>query len=529
LEYIKEIGYKTISTLMKPEDMLRRTEPVLVTGSTGYVGGRLVPLLLSSGYRVRAMARSMKKLQGRKWSNHPGLELVQADLYDPGSLRKAVEGCSTAYYLVHSMNPENRDFAEADRLAASNFADASAKTGLERIIYLGGLGRESADLSTHLKSRAEVGNILQTGSTPVTILRSAHILGSGSASFEILRYLAERMPVMLIPAGILKTRIQPICIRNVLKYLTGCLEKEETTGRTFDIGGPDILDYRRLIELYVEVKGLRKPVFIAPRFLSASQLGYKFSISLAKLVIPVPSSIVEPLLKGAANESIAENNQITRIIPQDLMTCREAIGRAIQKDSLKIVETRWTDAGDLNPPEWVHWGDAPYAGGTLLQGGFRVVVAASPEEIWPLISKIGGNNGWYYGDFLWRLRGWMDNLAGGVGLRRGRRHPENLLVGDALDFWRVLEVSPPRHLILVAEMKLPGEALLDFEIIPSDSGAELRLGTRFRPNGLYGVFYWYALLPFHDILFGGMLREVATRVNRPVINGPFKFRPGPVW
>ncbi len=529
MEFLKEIGYKIISKSIKSEDMPMRTEPVLVTGSTGYVGGRLVPLLLSSGYRVRAMARSMNKLKGRKWSNHPGLELVQADLYDPGSLREAVEGCSAAYYLVHSMNPQNRDFVEADRLAARNFADAAARAGLGRIIYLGGLGRESAELSTHLKSRAEVGKILQKGPTPVTILRAAHILGSGSASFEILRYLAERMPIMLIPARILKTRIQPICIRNVLRYLTVCLEKEETTGRTFDIGGPDILDYRALIELYAEEKGLRKPLFIAPRFLSASQLGYKCSISLARFLIPVPSSIMEPLLKGAVNETIAENHQITQIIPQDLITCREAIRRAIQKDSLKIVETHWTDAGDLNPPEWVHCGDAPYAGGTLLQGGFRVVLATSPEEIWSVVSRIGGNNGWYYGDFLWRLRGWMDTLAGGVGLRRGRRHPETLLVGDALDFWRVLDVSPPKRLILLAEMKLPGEAILDFEIIPSGSGSELRLGTRFRPRGLYGVFYWYTLLPFHNILFGGMLREVATRVAQPVINGPLKFKPGPVW
>jgi hypothetical protein len=210
------------------------------------------------------------------------------------------------------------------------------------------------------------------------------------------------------------------------------------------------------------------------------------------------------------------------------MTCREAIRRAIQKDSLQIVETRWTDAGELTPPEWVYSGDAPYAGGTLLQGGFKVVLDAKPVEIWSVISRVGGGNGWYYGNTLWKIRGWMDTLAGGVGLRRGRRHPEQLYVGDALDFWRVLEVSPPNRLILVAEMKLPGEAILDFSVVRLEKGAELRLGTRFRPKGLYGILYWYVLLPFHDILFGGMLREVAKKVAKPVLSGPVRFKPGPI-
>ena len=210
------------------------------------------------------------------------------------------------------------------------------------------------------------------------------------------------------------------------------------------------------------------------------------------------------------------------------MTCREAIKRAIQKDSLRIVETRWTDAGELKPPEWLQKGDAPYAGGTLLKGGFSVTLQALPEEVWPIISGIGGQNGWYYGDFLWQIRGWMDSLAGGVGLRRGRRHPEKLLVGDALDFWRVLKVEPPKRLILVAEMKLPGEAILDFELVNAEANqTEIRLSTRFRIRGFYGQIYWYALLPFHDLLFGGMLRNISTRINRPILKGPEKFKPGP--
>lgn len=497
-----------------------RTQPVLVTGATGYVGGRLVPRLLTAGYRVRAMARSLDKLRGRVWSDHPSLEFVQVDLQDHASLKKGIQGCFAAYYLVHSMNPEHQDFALADRRAARNFVHAVEKAKMERVIYLGGLGGESIDSSPHLKSRAEVGQILKSGTVPLTFLRSAHILGSGSASFEILRYLAERLPIILIPARVVDTKVQPICIRNVLNYLVGCLEKDETLGQTFDIGGPNIITYRQLIELYAEEAGLRKPILITPRSLPISNIGRKFGISLAKLVLPLPPSISEPLLRGATNQVVVMDDRITKIIPQDMMTCRDAIRRAIQKESLQLVETRWTDAGELKPPEWVHVGDAPYAGGTLLQGGFRVGLLASPEEIWPVISRIGGQTGWYYGDLLWQLRGLMDSLVGGVGLRRGRRHPEHLLVGDALDFWRVLEVEPPKRLILVAEMKLPGEAIMEFNVVPLGSWTELNLHTRFRSRGLYGMLYWYALLPFHDLLFGGMLKEMAKRVAKPIISGP---------
>jgi uncharacterized protein YbjT (DUF2867 family) len=504
------------------------TKPILVTGATGYVGGRLIPLLLASGYKVRAMARSLEKLQGRAWSNHPDLELAEADILDPRSLERALSGCFAAYYLIHSMNSAQYNFAVADRTGAGNFVKALSGSGLERIIYLGGLGGYADDLSPHLKSRAEVGSILKSGPVPVTIFNSAHILGSGSASFEMLRYLVERLPLIIIPPAVIDTRIQPICIRNVLKYLTACLEKEETTGQTYDIGGPDILTYRDLLELYAKETGLRKPVIIAPRSLPFLAIGRRLSYALVKLLLPVPRSVSGSLLMGAAIEVVVKDNSVKKLIPQELMTCSEAIRRAIQKDSLQIVETRWTDAGELKPPEWVYSGDAPYAGGTLLQGGFKVSLDARPDEIWPIISRVGGGNGWYYGNFLWKIRGWMDTLAGGVGLRRGRRHPEQLFVGDALDFWRVLEVTPPNRLILVAEMKLPGEAILEFDIVTSGKGAELRLGTRFRPRGLYGILYWYVLLPFHDILFGGMMREVAEKVGRPILSGPEKFRPGPI-
>jgi len=506
-----------------------RNQTVLVTGATGYVGGRLVLRLLAADYTVRAMGRSMDKLRGRTWSDHPRLELAQADIHDPASLKKAFHGCSTAFYLIHSMNPEHPDFAASDRHAAHNFINASNDSGLDRIIYLGGLGGDSPESSRHLKSRVEVGDILCSGDVPTTILRSGQILGSGSVPFEMLRYLAERLPLIIIPSSILDTEMQPICIRNVLNYLVACLDRPETIGRSYDIGGPEVLSYRRLFEIYSEETGIRKPIFITPG-LPTRKLGRRFAIGLAKLVLPLPPSISEPLLEGAGSLALAGDDHIKSIIPQCLMTCRESIRRAIQKDSLQIVETRWTDAGKLKPPEWAHAGDAHYAGGTLLQGGFKVELAAEPKDVWPIISRIGGNNGWYYGDLLWQIRGWMDSMVGGVGLRRGRRHPKQLLVGDALDFWRVLEVKAPQRLILVAEMKLPGEAILDFELVPHGRDRmEIFLGTRFRSKGLYGLAYWYVLLPFHDLLFGGMLREVARMVDRPIINGPYKYRPGPIY
>jgi uncharacterized protein YbjT (DUF2867 family) len=427
------------------------------------------------------------------------------------------------------MNPEHRAFfADADRQLARNFIEAAERAGLKRIIYLGGAGVYGPELSPHLKSRMEVGRILQSESIPVTILNAAIILGSGSASFEILRYFVERFPVMIIPSRVIDTRIQPISIINALKYLSGCLEKEETTGQTYDIGGPDILTYRQLINLYAEITELRKPLIFSPSFLPSFAIGQRIAFFLARIILPLPPSILHPLLEGAVNEVIVRDYRIRKIIHQKLLSCEDVIRRAIKKDSLKIVETRWTDAGNLKPPEWAQEGDAPYAGGTLLRGGFRVKLMASPFDIWNVISRIGGNNGYYYGDILWRIRGWMDTLAGGAGLRRGRRHPEKLFVGDALDFWRVLEVAPPERLILVAEMKLPGEAILEFEINSEENNiSELKIATRFRPRGLYGMLYWYAMLPFHNLLFGGMLKAIAKRVKSPVVQKPEKFMPGP--
>jgi uncharacterized protein YbjT (DUF2867 family) len=505
-----------------------KKQTILVTGSTGYIGGRLIQQLLDAGHNVVATARSRYKLRSRPWNDHPNLKIIKADLLVEVSLEKIFNGCDVAYYLVHSLISKNYDFATADRRAAQNFVIASEVSSLKRIIYLGGIGGDKPGDSRHLKSREEVRKILKSGRVPVTTFKSGHILGSGSASFELLRYLSERTPFYIVPKRIIDTKIQPICVRNVIFYLVKCLEKEETIGQDYSIGGPEVLTYRKLFETYANCVGLRQPVFIDP-LTPPFRLGTKLALMVAKFIVPLPPGISLPLLEGMHVEIVAEENKIQEIIPQKLMIICESINRAIQKDSLKIVDTRWTDAGEIKPPEWLYKGDAPYSGGTLLQGGYKMTIDCTPEEIWNVISRIGGYNGWYYGDSLWKIRGWLDDLAGGVGLRRGRRDPEKLYVGDALDFWRVLVVEPPKKLILLAEMKLPGEAILNFEITPLKNGTELKIGTRFKPLGLYGITYWYTLLPFHNLLFGGMFKEIAKKIKKRTISGPEKYRPGKLY
>lgn len=491
------------------------TKPVLVTGATGYVGGRLVMKLLGDGYRVRAMARSKAKLAARSWAGQAGLELVEADARDLESLRKACAGCRVAYYLIHSMNPETKDFAQADRQAAENMKQAAAAAGLERIVYLGGLIPEDQGMSHHLASRAEVGDILASGSVPVTIFRAAMILGSGSVSFEIMRYLVDRLPVMITPAWV-RTPVQPISIRNVLGYLVQCLHHEETIGRTFDICGPEVMTYQDLFQIYAREAGLPRRRILPIPFLTP-----KLSSYWIHLVTPVHSSIAVPLAEGLSNTVVCRDNSIKAIIPQNLMTCRETILRILYKREHQIVETCWLDAGVLRPSEWAHAGDVSYAGGSMISLAYFVRLAAGPETIWKPVVAIGGNQGWYYADFLWRLRGMLDKLAGGFSARRGRRHNTELAVGDALDFWRVSEINPPHHLMLVADMKTPGDAALEFRIVPAGKNqSEIRMISRFMPKGLWGLAYWYALLPFHKWIFKGMLKNLAQNLGAQITKGP---------
>jgi len=488
---------------------LTTDHPIAVLGATGYVGGRLIPRLLEKGVRVRAISRSVEKLKSRPWADNPLVELVAADVMKRPSLEKALTGCDAAYYLVHSMNPTHRDFAAADRQGAETMRDVSAAAGLKQIIYLSGLGEDSPTLSHHLKSRAEVASILQHGSVPVTILRAAMIIGSGSASFEILRYLVERLPVMITPKWV-TTPNQPIAIHNVLTYLMDCLLNPavmgDGQGRTFDIGGTDILAYRDLMEIYAEEAGLPKRWIV-----SVPVFTPRLSSYWIHLVTPVPSFIARPLAEGLKNPVVCQNDEIRTIIPQELLGVREAIRLALWRLNAHEIETHWTDAGQLPPPETVYPDDPNWSGGTRYHDQRQLIIDVALETVWKQIIRIGGKTGWYYGNSLWRIRGLMDRLMGGVGDKRGRRHPDHVRVGDALDFWRVLEVTPNQHLRLIAEMKVPGQAILDFKLTSVDGPAEKTQVTQtawFVPSGLLGILYWYAVMPLHDLVFTGMLRGI---------------------
>lgn len=486
---------------------MKDASTILVTGATGYVGGRLIPRLLAAGHRVRALGRSLEKMTARDWSCHHNVELVQGDVRSLKDLVRAAHGCRAAYYLVHAMVAEKGQFAEADRLSAMNMQKAAAAAGLRQIIYLGGLGDVvNPSLSRHLASRHEVGRILQSGPVPATVLRAAMILGSGSASFEILRYLADRLPIMITPRWV-HTLTQPIAIANVLDYLSGCLDKPETFGRTFDIGGPDRLNYRELIEIYASEARLQTRKVIPVPLLTP-----KISALWIHLVTPVPASIALPLTEGLAVPTICRESRIREILPVELISCRQAIRTALDQILEKQVESCWSDAGSSVPPEWAACGDADYAGGTILTCAYQVVINSNIETVWQPVAGIGGQNGYYFADWLWRLRGMLDRWVGGIGLRRGRRNQLDIRVGDALDFWRVIRMKPMRRLTLLAEMKIPGQALLDMQIRPmAPDKVELRMISRFLPRGLAGILYWYTLYPFHVLIFKGMLKAIADK------------------
>jgi uncharacterized protein YbjT (DUF2867 family) len=492
-------------------------KPIMVAGSTGYVGGRLVPRLLERGYTVRAIGRNLDKLGCRPWAAHPGVQLARADAGDLESMKAAARGCGAAFYLVHSMTAAKKDYARTDRRAAHNMARAAAEAGLDRIIYLGGLGNEAEGLSEHLASRTEVGRILQSGPVPATFLRAAMLLGSGSASFELLRYLADRLPIMITPRWV-RSKVQPIAVSDVLAYLIGCLETDAVKGQTLDIGGPDVTTYADLFQMYAQEAGLNRRLIVPVPVLSPRLSSYWIH-----LVTPVPAAIARPLAEGLRNTVVVTDDRIRQMIPIELTPCQEAIRRALDRVRQGAVETCWMDAGRLLTPEWSYCDDAPYSGGTVFETAYGVRLKAGPDQVWAEVVRLGGRRGWSYGHKLWRLRGMIDRMLGGVGLRRGRRDPERLMVGDALDFWRVLRVDEPARLILVAEMKLPGQAVLEFRLSPvAADETELTVAARFLPRGLWGMLYWMSLLPFHDLVFRGLLTGIVRAVGRPVVHGPTK-------
>lgn len=484
---------------------------MLVTGATGYVGARLVTRLLEAGHRVRCAVRTPRKLADRPWFNDPRVEIVHCNFEDAASLVAAMTGCGPAYYLVHSMMSAGGTYADRDRSLARTFATAASTAGVIRLIYLGGLGETGEGLSEHLTSRREVERELAAGGVPVTVFRAAIILGSGSASFEILRYLVDRLPVMVTPHWV-RTRCQPIAIRNVLHYLVACLDVPATTGRTLDIGGPDILTYRDLMDVMAEERGLRRRLVIPTPFLTPA-----LSSLWIHLVTPISHRLARPLAEGLRNEVVVRSDEAARLMPQPLLPVREAIRLALAKEQTFDVETAWSSAGPMP-------GDPDWAGGAMFVDTRSTVVQASPAATFDAVCRLGGRSGWHRGTWLWRLRGAIDRLVGGPGLSRGRRHPERVGYGDVLDFWRVTEIEPGAHLQLRAEMRLPGEAMLGFRIEPatsaamagaSASGCRLVQEARFQPRGLLGLLYWYAVLPFHALVFNGMLRGIKGLAETP--------------
>ena len=473
---------------------------VLVTGATGYVGGRLVPRLLQAGYAVRCIVRAPAKLRDRAWFAHPRLEIVQGDLSGATELQEQLAGCEAAYYLIHSMVAAGPEYARRDREMALRFAAAAEHAGLKRIIYLGGLGELGEGLSEHLKSRREVESALASGKTPLTVLRAAMIIGAGSVSFEILRYLVERLPVMVTPRWV-STESQPIGIGNVLGYLIDCLRVPETAGRILDIGGTDVMSYRQIMEIMAELRGLPRRWVIPVPVLTP-----RLSSLWIHLVTPIDRRIARPLAEGLRNRVVCRNDDAARLMPQRLLGVREAIAAALTKLHEPDVETIWSGAGEVP-------GDPDWSGGTVFVDRRTVEIKADPERVFAAICRVGGGHGWYAADCLWRIRGAMDRLIGGPGLRRGRRDPQRVGFGEALDFWRVIGLETNRSLRLRAEMKLPGEAVLEFEIQNCAADGSINRTSliqiaRFRPRGLLGLMYWYAALPLHGIVFSGMLQGI---------------------
>jgi uncharacterized protein YbjT (DUF2867 family) len=482
----------------------------LVTGATGYIGGRLVPELLDAGHRVRVMTRSPERLRDHPWADR--VEIVRADAADAEQVAAACAGVDVVYYLIHALG-SGPQFEATDRTTAQVMARAVREAGVGRLVYLGGLEPEGETPSPHLRSRAEVAEILLGSGVPTVVLRAAVVLGSGSASFEMLRYLTERLPVMVTPRWV-HSRVQPIAVRDVLRYLVACADLPSSVHRSFDVGGPDVMSYAEMMQRYAVVAGLpRRRILPVPLFspsLSSHWVG---------LITPVPASIARPLVESLRNTVVCSEHDIAQHVPDPpggLLGFDDAVRLAVQRVKDSAVATRWASASVPGAPSDPLPTDPAWAGGSLYVDE-RIRSTASPAaDVWAVVEGIGGDTGWYSFPLAWRVRGWLDRLVGGVGLRRGRRDPRTLYVGDALDFWRVEEREPGRLLRLRAEMRLPGLAWLEFHVEhDSDAAATvLRQRATFAPRGLVGHLYWWTIAAFHGVVFGGMARGIVRAAER---------------
>jgi uncharacterized protein YbjT (DUF2867 family) len=478
---------------------MERGTRILLTGATGYVGGRLLPALEAAGYKVSCLARRPEHLSQRVG---PTTEVVQGDCLDPDSLGPALDGIEAAYYMIHSMG-SSRDFEDLDRKAAADFGAAARRAGVRRIIYLGGLGEQSEGLSPHLRSRHETGEALRAAGVPVIEMRASIVLGSGSLSFELIRALVERLPVMVCPRWV-HVKAQPIAIEDVVAYLLAALDVRANGSKVFEIGGSEQVSYADIMREYARQRGLRRffiPVPVLTPKLSSLWLG---------LTTPVYARVGRKLIEGVRNPTVVTNDEALRAFDIRPMSTGKAIARAMRNEDRKFAATRWSDAiSSAGRPK--SWGGIKF--GSRLVDSRTTRAAASPRNAFAPIRRLGGRSGWYYANWLWRLRGFIDLLVGGVGMRRGRRHPEELQVGDALDFWRVEAYEPDRRLRLAAEMKLPGRAWLEYEVTPHDGGSEIRQTAIFDPVGLGGLLYWYGIYPLHSRIFGGMIKGVKQQAE----------------
>lgn len=495
------------------------TTTVLVTGATGYIGGRLVPRLLDAGYAVRCLTRDPGKLREVPWARD--VEVVRGDAADRADLERSMAGVDVAYYLIHAIGQDG-DFVDKDRHAAQVFGAAAAAAGIGRIVYLGGMAPDHETLSPHLRSRQEVGQILLDSGVATAVLQAAVIVGSGGASFEMLRYLTERLPAMVTPVWV-QTRIQPIAVRDVLRYLVGAAELPAEVNRRFDIGGPDVMTYEQMMQTYARVAGLRKRLIVRVPVLTP-----RVSAHWVNVVTPVPRKIAAPLVESLVNEVVAHDHDIAQYIPDPeggLLDLERAIRLAIKRVREADVETSWSSANWESAPSDPLPSDPDWAGGSLYVDERDEVVDATPEQLWAVIEGIGGENGWYSWPLAWAVRGWLDKLSGGPGLKRGRRDARHLREGDVLDWWRVEHIDRPTLLRLRAEMRNPGKSWLELEVCAQPDGTHYHQRAIFYPRGLAGQLYWKAISPFHGVVFGGMLRNIANAAKRQQTEDPTEQRP----